>query len=90
MNGSFELEINENIARITSKIDNEILTTWKINKQDIIDAINFKENLIKYLEDNIEVLNNQSESVEGLDLFEQHSLIIYQDILERVKSGDYE
>lgn len=49
-----------------------------------------KENLVKYLEDNIEVLNNQNESVEGLDLFEQHSLIIYQDILERVKNNNYE
>ncbi len=49
-----------------------------------------EQNLIKYLTDNIEALINQGEAIEGLDLFEQHSLIIYQDILEKVKSGKYE
>lgn len=96
------LKINEQIAIITSKIDNEICQSWEINKEDIIDAINFRNKLIKYLEDNIKIQKNRyewylddfqknkNEVVMGILKEIQLMIHIYQDILERIKSGKYD
>lgn len=86
--GKMNLQINESIAKITSEIENQILNEWKINKQDIIDAINFKNKLIKYLEDKMNMdIENETEYGHARDV---GMFFAYQDILERVKSDKYE
>lgn len=92
--GKMNLHINESIAKITSEIENQILNEWQINKQDIIDAINFRNKLINYLEDKIKECENTIELLEGTN---SHRLSIlqvqiktYKNILERVKSGNYD
>lgn len=91
---NFNLEINESIAKITSEIDDKICDIWKINKQDIIDVINFKEKLIKHLEEKIKECKNTIELLEGTNSHRisilQVQIKSYEDILERVKSGKYD
>lgn len=77
---TYTLEINDYIARITSKIDNKIIDTWEISKKDILKALNFRDNLIEYLE-------KESKKVYRDGGIRQN---IFLDILERVKSGKYD
>ncbi len=91
---NFNLEINDNIAKSVSKIDDKICDIWKINKQDIIDVINFKEKLIKYLEEKIKECKNTIELLEGTNSHRisilQVQIKSYVDLLERVKIDNYE
>ena len=51
-----------------------------------------KKEFIEYLEDYIEVLKSQQDSVEGLDLAEEHMLMTLEEVLSKYKEiiGDKE
>lgn len=90
----FNLEINNHIARLTSKIDDEISEVWKIDKKDILEVLNFKENLIEYIEDKINELNNiicEDNMNRISTTYEEAKKTVYLDLLERIrKSNNYE
>lgn len=46
---------------------------------------NQRKEFIEYLEDYIEVLKSQQDSVEGLDLAEEHMLMTLEEVLEKYK-----
>ena len=58
-------------------------------KQEWIKLLNMFKNqqkeFIKYLEDYIEVLKSQQDSVEGLDLAEEHMLMPLEEVLSKYK-----
>ena len=58
-------------------------------KQEWIKLLNMFKNqqkeFIKYLEDYIEVLKSQQDSVEGLDLAEEHMLMTLEEVLSKYK-----
>lgn len=88
---SYNLDINENIARLTSEIDDNIMEVWKIDRKDIEEALNFRNNLIKYLEKKIENLKIEFTCTHPTYQFQlEERMIAYKDILERVRSGKYE
>lgn len=47
--------------------------------------LNQQKEFIKYLEDYIEVLKSQQDSVEGLDLAEEHMLMTLEEVLSKYK-----
>lgn len=82
----FNLEINDYIARLTSKIDDEICEVWKIDKKDILETLNFKENLIKYIEDKIKDYKTQFSQINGDYGLLNPVIMAYLDVLERIKN----
>lgn len=93
---NFILEINDNIARLVSKMDDTILEIWKIDKKDILEVVNFKEKLIKYIEDKIKKIkesicdSKDLEDIKAFNCMKDLMLSIYQDLLKRIKSNNYE
>ncbi len=97
---SYNLEINDNIARMTTKIDDKISEVWKIDKADVLQSLNWKqekENLIKYLEDSMKLCQNDIKKLsENYNVYSfeindiRARLSTYLEVLERLKSGKYE
>lgn len=104
---NISLEIDDNIARLVSKTDDEISEFWRIEKKDILKAIRFKEHLIEYLEEKIEMCDEYIDTTKSdleevkYTMFAYDNLKktieeniktknIYQDVLEKVRSGKYE
>ena len=56
-----------------------------LNKQYIKYLEHNWNELKEYLKDYKEVLENEKESVEGLDLFEEHTLDTLEEVLDKIK-----
>ena len=50
MNAEYDLKIDDAIAQITLKIDNEICDTWKIKREDVIKALQAQKRIDKAIE----------------------------------------
>ena len=50
MNAEYDLKIDDAIAQITLKIDNEICDTWKIKREDAIKALQAQKRIDKAIE----------------------------------------
>mgnify|MGYP001852465510 CR=1 FL=1 len=70
---------NQKLKKQLEKKYNEVL--YEENTK----LINQQKEFIEYLEDYIDVLKSQQESVEGLDSCEQYTLIALEEILNKYK-----
>ena len=59
-------------------------TKYRLDKYDYERTMQQKK-FIEYLEDYIDALNQQKETVEGLDICEEHILMILEEVLEKYK-----
>ena len=50
MKAKYDLKIDEAIAQITTKIDDEICNTWKIKREDVIKALKAQQRIKKAIE----------------------------------------
>ena len=50
MNAKYDLKIDEAIAEITIKIDNEICNAWKIKREDVIKSLQAQQRIDKAIE----------------------------------------
>lgn len=84
-----EREVKE-LKKQLEKIKNEPLTN-RIGRIDSVIANIYSRNrthqkeFIEYLENYIDALNQQKETVEGLDIGEEHILMVLEEVLEKYK-----
>lgn len=84
------LEENQELKKQLEKIKNEPLTN-RIGRIDSVIANIYSRNrthqkeFIEWLEDYIDALKQQKETIEGLDIGEEHILMILEEVLEKYK-----
>lgn len=84
---NISLEIDDNIARLVSKIDDDISEFWRIEKKDILEAIHFKEHLIEYLEDKIEMCDRYIDTIKS-DLEElKYTMFAYDKLKKTINEN---
>lgn len=90
-NQELKRELNEKITsemKLKDDLDKqrkEYQETYKDVREEIKEYKNQQKEFIEYLEDYIEVLKSQQDSVEGLDLAEEHMLMTLEEVLSKYK-----
>lgn len=90
-NQELKRELNEKITsemKLKDDLDKqrkEYQETYKDVREEIKEYKNQQKEFIEYLEDYIEVLKSQQDSVEGLDLAEEHMLMPLEEVLSKYK-----
>ena len=70
MNAKYDLKIDEAIAQITLKIDDEICNTWKIKREDVIKSLKAQQRIDKVIDlitnhhDDLIIISDDGRSVE--------------------------
>lgn len=79
----FERDMLQHVVdnRKVSKVDKEFIDMTHRNTELLAQQKEF----IEYLEDYIDALKQQKETVEGLDIGEEHILMILEEVLEKYK-----